>query len=118
VLSIAALVSYWRSTVYINGEFVPDFDGIPFSDPRWYVSSPNMRKIEGHACSNYLAQNKRSNDSRCYWINVGSLICGFLGNFFLLLNFTQRIRYLIALPATIILWYLATGFVSSPPVSS
>lgn len=49
---------------------------------------------------------------RCYWINVGSLICGFLGNLFLLLNFTQRIRYLYALPLTIIFWYLATGFVS------
>lgn len=81
VLSIAALVSYWRSTVYINDQFVRDFDGVPFADPRW-----------------------------CYWLNVGSLICGFLGNLFLLLNFTQRIRYLIALPATIIFWYLATGF--------
>lgn len=48
--------------------------------------------------------------SRCYWINVASLICGFLGNLFLLLNFTQRIRYIIALPATIIFWYLSSGF--------
>ena len=48
--------------------------------------------------------------NRCYWINVASLICGFLGNFFLLLNFTQRIRYIIALPATIIFWYLSSGF--------
>lgn len=48
--------------------------------------------------------------NRCYWLNVGSLIFGFLGNLFLLFNFTQRIRYLIALPATIIFWYLATGF--------
>jgi potassium channel subfamily K len=47
---------------------------------------------------------------RCYWINVASLICGFLGNLFLLLNFTQRIRYIIALPATVILWYLSSGF--------
>jgi potassium channel subfamily K len=29
---------------------------------------------------------------------------------FLLLNFTQRIRYIIALPATIIFWYLSSGF--------
>jgi potassium channel subfamily K len=41
---------------------------------------------------------------------VASLICGFMGNVFLLFNFTQRIRYTIALPATIIFWYLATGF--------
>lgn len=33
-----------------------------------------------------------------------------MGNIFLLFNFTQRIRYIIALPATIIFWYLATGF--------
>ncbi|KAL1608046.1 Potassium channel [Paraconiothyrium brasiliense] len=46
----------------------------------------------------------------CYYFNVASLICGFLGNLFLLFNFTQRIRYIIALPATIILWYVATGF--------
>jgi hypothetical protein len=48
--------------------------------------------------------------SRCYWINVASLICGFMGNLFLLLNFTQRIRYIIALPATIVFWYLSSGF--------
>jgi potassium channel subfamily K len=40
---------------------------------------------------------------------VVSLISGFLGNLFLLLNFTQRIRYVIALPATIVCWYLASG---------
>jgi potassium channel subfamily K len=33
-----------------------------------------------------------------------------MGNIFLLFNFTQRVRYIIALPATILLWYLATGF--------
>jgi potassium channel subfamily K len=33
-----------------------------------------------------------------------------MGNLFLLLNFTQRIRYIIALPATIIFWYLSSGF--------
>jgi potassium channel subfamily K len=36
------------------------------------------------------------------------LICGFLGNLFLLFNFTQRIRYIIALPATIFFWYIAS----------
>ncbi|CAO2653713.1 Nn.00g031240.m01.CDS01 [Neocucurbitaria sp. VM-36] len=81
VSSIAALVTSWRQTSYIDGALVPDFDGVPYADPHW-----------------------------CYWINVASLICGFLGNFFLLLNFTQRIRYIIALPATIIFWYLSSGF--------
>jgi len=84
VLSLSALVTYWRATIYIDGQFVSDFDGQSFQDPRW-----------------------------CYWLNVGSLICGFLGNFFLLLNFTQRIRYIVALPLTILFWYFATGIVST-----
>jgi hypothetical protein len=81
VSSIAALVTSWRQKNYIDGVSLPDFRGVPYTDPRW-----------------------------CYWINVASLICGFLGNFFLLLNFTQRIRYIIALPATIVFWYLSSGF--------
>jgi potassium channel subfamily K len=81
VSSIAALVTSWRQRNYIDGNFLPDFDGRPYADPRW-----------------------------CYWINAASLICGFLGNLFLLLNFTQRIRYIIALPATIVFWYLSSGF--------
>lgn len=55
--------------------------------------------------------------NRCYWLNVGSLICGFLGNLFLLFNFTQRIRYIIALPATIIFWFLASGLLIAITVS-
>ncbi|KAF2262200.1 voltage-gated potassium channel, partial [Lojkania enalia] len=81
VLSICALVTSWRETVYIDGQFVGDFDGVLFPDPPW-----------------------------CYWLNVASLITGFLGNVFLLLNFTQRIRYIFALPLTIVFWYLSTGF--------
>jgi potassium channel subfamily K len=81
VSSIAALVTSWRQTNYLDGSFVSDFEGRPYADPRW-----------------------------CYWINVASLICGFLGNLFLLLNFTQRIRYIVALPATIVFWYLSSGF--------
>ncbi|KAF2502771.1 voltage-gated potassium channel [Lophium mytilinum] len=80
VLSIAALVSYWRETIYIDGQFVDDFEGVSFKDPHW-----------------------------CYWLNVASLILGFIGNFFLLMNFTQRIRYIIALPMTIFFWYVATA---------
>ncbi|KAF2127648.1 voltage-gated potassium channel [Dothidotthia symphoricarpi CBS 119687] len=80
VTSIAALVTSWRQTNYLNNVFVPDFNGIPYADPHW-----------------------------CYWLNAASLICGFLGNIFLLLNFTQRIRYLIALPATILFWFCSSG---------
>ncbi|PVH99707.1 voltage-gated potassium channel, partial [Periconia macrospinosa] len=88
ISSIAALVTSWRQQVYINGEYVSELDGTLFADPRW-----------------------------CYWLNVASLICGFLGNLFLLFNFTQRIRYLIALPATIFFWYLASGMLIGITVS-
>ncbi|KAI9757230.1 MAG: hypothetical protein M4579_003530 [Chaenotheca gracillima] len=62
-----------------NGEF-PDVMAVGFKDPHW-----------------------------CIILNAVSLICGFVGNFFLLFNFTRRVRYIIALPMSILLWYLATG---------
>lgn len=66
-----------------DGNQLTDLTGIPYKDPRW-----------------------------CYWLNVASLILGFVGNVFLLFNFTNRVRYLIALPVTILCWYFATGIVS------
>ncbi|PBP22292.1 voltage-gated potassium channel [Diplocarpon rosae] len=82
VLSIAALVSKWRVTLPNNGALPEGVDGLgtPIKDPDWAIV-----------------------------LNAISLGCGFFGNFCLLLNFTQRIRYIIALPATIISWYFATG---------
>jgi potassium channel subfamily K len=81
VLSIAALVTYWRMDINNGqGRPGPQFKGVTYRDPRW-----------------------------CYWLNLVSLICGFVGNVFLLFNFTGRIRYILALPATIFLWYIATG---------
>ncbi|KAL9078636.1 MAG: hypothetical protein Q9157_002435 [Trypethelium eluteriae] len=56
VLSIAALVTSWRvSLVPPSGstapaDLLPDLSGVPFADPRW-----------------------------CYWLNVVSLILGFIG---------------------------------------
>jgi potassium channel subfamily K len=80
VLSIAALVTPWRMNVNDgSGGIVPDFEGQLFHDPRW-----------------------------CYYLNLLSLLLGFLGNIFLLFNFTGRIRYILALPVTIFLWYAAT----------
>jgi potassium channel subfamily K len=35
VSSIAALVTPWRQTNIINGEKISDFNGVPFSDPKW-----------------------------------------------------------------------------------
>jgi hypothetical protein len=45
-------------------------------------------------------------------MNAVSLFCGVVGNVFLLFNFTTTVRYIIALPVTIVLWFLATGMVS------
>ncbi|OJD29328.1 voltage-gated potassium channel [Diplodia corticola] len=84
VLSIAALVTYWRMNVVVDGQVVSELAGVPFEDPRW-----------------------------TYWLNAASLICGFVGNLFLLMNFTQKIRYIIALPVTIVLWYTATGLLTA-----
>lgn len=47
-------------------------------------------------------------------LNAVSLFCGIVGNAFLLFNFTQIVRYIIALPVTIILWFIAAGIVSNP----
>jgi potassium channel subfamily K, other eukaryote len=49
------------------------------------------------------------NRVRAIALNAASLACGFIGNLFLLFNFTRRVRYIVALPATIILFYIATG---------
>jgi potassium channel subfamily K len=46
---------------------------------------------------------------RCTALNIASLVCAFVGNLFLLFNFTKRVRYIVALPATIILFYFASG---------
>ena len=89
VMSIAALVTPWRNN-YAAGNLGVDELSMGFDDPTWVLG-----------------------------LNGASLACGFIGNLFLLLNFTKRVRYILALPMTIILWYLATGIVSSylsPPL--
>ncbi|GME42464.1 hypothetical protein GTA08_BOTSDO10311 [Neofusicoccum parvum] len=35
VLSIAALVTYWRMDLVVDGHAVPELEGVPFKDPRW-----------------------------------------------------------------------------------
>jgi potassium channel subfamily K len=66
-----------------NYTLLPELQGIEFTDPTW-----------------------------CLRLNVISLVFGFVGNFFLLCNFTSRIRYIIALPVTIVCWYIATGILT------
>lgn len=53
----------------------------------------------------------------CFYLNIASLILGFVGNFFLLCNFTGSIRYIVALPATIFMWYGATAILTGILVS-
>ncbi|KAL8693747.1 MAG: hypothetical protein Q9218_001492 [Villophora microphyllina] len=83
VMSIAALITSWRNNYDPNHPGV-DALSVGFPDPHW-----------------------------CIALNAASLVCGFVGNVFLLFNFTRRVRYIIALPATIILWYFATGITYS-----
>ena len=84
VMSIAALITTWRVAYDPENPGVDSMAVQKVQDPRW-----------------------------CVALNAASLVCGFAGNIFLLFNFTRRVRYIVALPATIILWYFATGIVSA-----
>ena len=84
VLSIAGLVVYWRNKIVQPPG--PNYDiqyqetSVGYKDPKW-----------------------------CTDINVASLVFGFVGNLFLLFNFTKRVRYIVALPVTIVCFYIASG---------
>lgn len=80
LLSIAALVVSWRNYTITDDPATRQSTSVGYPDPLW-----------------------------CYALNIASLVCGFLGNMFLLLNFTRRVRYIVALPATIFLFYVASG---------
>ncbi|KAL8849937.1 MAG: hypothetical protein Q9221_005116 [Calogaya cf. arnoldii] len=60
VMSIAALITSWRNNYDVNDPGV-DALSVAVPDPRWCIS-----------------------------LNAVSLVCGFVGNLFLLLNFTKR----------------------------
>ncbi|KAL9111817.1 MAG: hypothetical protein Q9227_003876 [Pyrenula ochraceoflavens] len=84
VMSIAALVTSWRSRVVQPDPVAQSYaTSVGYSDPHW-----------------------------CIALNIASLVCGFVGNLFLLFNFTKAVRYIIALPTTILLWYAATGILT------
>ncbi|KAK4870663.1 hypothetical protein LT330_005011 [Penicillium expansum] len=81
VMSIVALVVPWRSKILSYEESAAGtFIQEGYPDPRWATV-----------------------------LNAVSLFCGIVGNAFLLFNFTQIVRYIIALPVTIILWFMAAG---------
>ncbi|EEA27257.1 Potassium channel [Talaromyces marneffei ATCC 18224] len=89
LMSVVALVTSWRNEVHPNQL---DSQGrtlqIGLEDPNW-----------------------------CMGLNASSLACGVLGNLFLLFNFTQKMRYIVALPASIGLWFLATGILAGATAS-
>lgn len=84
VFSIAALVSTWRASLYDyeTHMVLEPFNGIEIPDPHWVIGT-----------------------------NVTSLICGYLGNISLFLNFTNRVPYILALPVTVVLWYISFAVV-------
>ncbi|RMD41749.1 hypothetical protein DV735_g3366, partial [Chaetothyriales sp. CBS 134920] len=88
LLSIAALVVPWRNRVTSQVPGLRESTSVGYPDPRW-----------------------------CFALNIASLVCGFVGNLFLLFNFTRRLRYIVALPATIILFYVASGILIAITVS-
>ncbi|OAL35386.1 hypothetical protein AYO20_05236 [Fonsecaea nubica] len=91
LISITALVVPWRNRLTQSKTEFPltyQSTSVGYSDPRW-----------------------------CVDLNIASLVCGFVGNLFLLFNFTRRVRYIVALPATIVLFYIASGILIGLTVS-
>ncbi|KAL3447403.1 hypothetical protein BJX65DRAFT_295773 [Aspergillus insuetus] len=81
LMSVVALVIPWRNNIIWDQENV---DGSPievgYKDPTW-----------------------------CIALNATSLVCGIVGNIFLLCNFTRVVRYIVALPMSIFLWLVSTA---------
>lgn len=107
VLSIAALVTPWRVALLDNGQLPlgTDDNGVGIPDPHWYFD------LSHYPFSPSPPQQLTSH--REIILNALSLACGFTGNFFLLLNFTGRVRYIVALPLSIIFWVLSSIIVRS-----
>lgn len=81
LFSICAIVEGWRVRLPDEpGVNGLESEGTPVKDPHWLLG-----------------------------LNVASLILALIANLILLFNFAQRIRYAIAQPLTIILWYIS-GF--------
>ncbi|KAK0932713.1 Potassium channel [Friedmanniomyces endolithicus] len=121
VLSIAALVTYWRMC-NISGA-TPDDAAQCLGDTSNLVAPlAGQTYQDPHWC---IALNAVSLAMGWFWIeHIGILDIaltilqyGFVGNFFLLCNFTNRIRYIIALPVTIVMWYIATAILIALTIS-
>ncbi|GAM39499.1 ion channel [Talaromyces pinophilus] len=81
LMSVVALVTSWRNEIH-----------------------PSQLDSQGRTL-----QTGIKDPDWCLGLNASSLAFGVLGNLFLLFNFTQKMRYIVALPASIGLWFLATG---------
>lgn len=113
VMSIVALAMRWRSHVHFDRS---DRQGDPvqttYGDPGWYVLLFYIYVyiyIYGYMDMGYVYGAK---DDRCVALNAISLVCGLAGNVFLLFNFTRVVRYIVALPVSIVCWVLATATVT------
>lgn len=88
-----------------------------FREPKLLEETCFKRDIRIHVgedeAGSYPEPGLSNMATRIYALNSVSLVCGLVGNAFLLFNFTQIVRYIIALPVTIILWFIATGIVSN-----
>ncbi|EWC47333.1 hypothetical protein DRE_00301 [Drechslerella stenobrocha 248] len=87
--AVAALVSPLRASLPTNGEYAYDErHDTPYPDPRWVIG-----------------------------INAVSLSFGVVGNFFLMCNYSRRLRYSIAIPLSIVSWFMATSLLSAVLIS-
>ena len=68
--------------------------------------------LTGERSQRLMKKDLTNKSHRVTALNAVSLFWGVVGNIFLLLNFTQTVRYIIALPVTIVSWFLATSIVS------
>ncbi|KAF9883379.1 Potassium channel [Aspergillus nanangensis] len=89
VMSIVALAMPWKSRISPGQVDVTlDSQEVLLPDPSW-----------------------------CLGLNATSLACGIAGNIFLLFNFTRVVRYIIALPVSIVLWALSMGILTGITIS-
>jgi potassium channel subfamily K len=86
VFSICALITSWRVNIVDptnpGGALLPELKGVLVHDPHW-----------------------------CYVVNLISLVLGFVGNICTFMNFGNRVRYVIALPMSILLYFMSACLV-------
>ncbi|KAK0701674.1 hypothetical protein B0T26DRAFT_795155 [Lasiosphaeria miniovina] len=104
VLSIAALVTPWR--VMLPDDGLPSKNGRGSDDAAVGIADPHWQVPGSFQVCTFTAIAETVSTREIIW-NAISLVCGFTGNIFLLLNFTGRVRYIIALPLSILLWVLS-----------